>query len=421
MGRVIEKYIQKRETNDGTYLKKEPTCTKTDLNALMDRLTDMRISLHRVRAYEDGQRAQSLPVPRPVVIPRRPSTGAFRLSHVADDAQHRVSYHLPRCAANFSEIIEEVPLAEAISVAMRPCAACDDDAPDEEASDLAQRGATLCALSVLPSEPQEQAARLQLKLFTSSTGFTGAKLNAELNVIGVLTATALANPEQMKSVSINSPYIQRVSAAAASEGSGFTTLFVREVITAGAELTRIHTRSTATEAGVCTVPPQQSEHAKMASYDSRTFEHDLPDDAPVKALPQKPKHPPPPSAWFEFWTTEARILSTGGSAKCMRAFELRAMVACLQLSLTEGYHLYESDPAYRGTVFELGSKAEQRLIAFLSKHDVKAKSVGTVHSAMRRLESDGKLDELKASRTVLVASGAIYDLAMTGREIAEQI
>lgn len=38
MGHIIEKYIQKGETNDGTYVKKAPACTMPDLNALMETL-----------------------------------------------------------------------------------------------------------------------------------------------------------------------------------------------------------------------------------------------------------------------------------------------------------------------------------------------------------------------------------------------
>ncbi|TYZ64218.1 hypothetical protein PybrP1_011503 [[Pythium] brassicae (nom. inval.)] len=281
MGHAIQKYIPKQETNDGTYWKKAPACTKTDLDALMETLdqhaagpvdygdaaavclmwhmfgrsTDTalhkvklgnlgRISLYRVRAYEDDQRSPS--GSRCRRRPTRTFSTAFLV--VQED----------------SESIEEVSLAEAISVAMQTRAADGDGAPDEEASDVVSRGsagkqkstakaprksnpgvhayinrliqqlykrcanaqvtrgftshndnATLPALSALPLQSQELVAHLQLKLFANSTGFADAKINAELSVLGVLTATALVNLEQMKS---------RVSEGAASAGISDTEL-----------------------------------------------------------------------------------------------------------------------------------------------------------------------------------------------------
>lgn len=58
--------------------------------------------------------------------------------------------------------------------------------------------------------------------------------------------------------------------------------------------------------------------------------------------------------------------------------------------------------------------------ALLSEHGVTAQSVDAVQKAMRRLESQGKVNEIKATHALLVVSDAVRDPSTTVDQMGEQ-
>ncbi|OWY90529.1 hypothetical protein PHMEG_00041309, partial [Phytophthora megakarya] len=89
--------------------------------------------------------------------------------------------------------------------------------------------------------------------------------------------------------------------------------------------------------------------------------------------------------------------------------EAKVAKAFMRLFLPNGYDMSSEDAGIKSRVLEAGLEAEQNLVACLSSHNMKAKAVGTVVKALKKLDARGELNEHIITYQRLQANNRIVD------------
>ncbi|KAG3111619.1 hypothetical protein PI124_g6330 [Phytophthora idaei] len=84
-------------------------------------------------------------------------------------------------------------------------------------------------------------------------------------------------------------------------------------------------------------------------------------------------------------------------------------IAFMRLSLPSGYDVTGSDDGAKARVLTAGRDAEANILSFLHPEHGKAKAYGTVVKILKRMHSEGKLDEHIKRYQVLHETGKTLD------------
>jgi hypothetical protein len=117
----------------------------------------------------------------------------------------------------------------------------------------------------------------------------------------------------------------------------------------------------------------------------------------------------PEEAWFRWYGASPPLWEDKKSVSRQRYSDIRRLVAYMRLFAPTCYKLDRASASFALDVLDTGHAAADAMRAFLVLSECRAKSVGTMLSALRVIDATGALDQRRTYLQAMAASGGTVD------------
>ncbi|POM67131.1 Hypothetical protein PHPALM_16910 [Phytophthora palmivora] len=295
------------------------------------------------------------------------------------------------------------------------------------------------ALDLKPfdTETQEKIADVQRLLFTTCYRMESAKYNLSQQVLDVLTAYLILHYPLMKKLQADGQAVRRMESAAVNAGASVTELLAWSSHLAVCQATipetsqeqeTTHITEQSNQSKIIdhqrSVIDQLMEHikrqdermdnleAKMDGTSSQDKNRKRQRDSSQEQ--DKPKRRRGSvtnlrSIWFAWYAQEPRMWQSTISKQ--QKSDAKLLVAFMKLFLDGGFVLDTTAPDYRDRVLDLGKRAEEAVLSFLSERKITSRGAGNVLKHLRSLHRSGILNAKIERYQRLIQTAAITDPA----------